>query len=170
MAGARVSWTESLVVGVVVFGLAGTAGTLGLLAALIAYLRTDDGLWGSLDPATVSCAAASASLVGVLTWRFTVGAEGASRWRGALAGLTVGLAAHPVCWLFYSVYAVASGVIGGGFSVRDLATTAVGVTVVATIWSVCVVGGITAPLGALLGYLVQGFKPSDRRGTPSVAD
>ena len=62
MARIRVTWTECLLVGVLLFGLAGTGGVLLLLAGLIRLIRSDEGLWEGLDLTVVAFAATAASL------------------------------------------------------------------------------------------------------------
>ena len=61
----RVTWTECLLVGVLLFGLAGTGGVLLLLAGLIRLIRSDEGLWEGLDLTLVAFAATAAALAGV---------------------------------------------------------------------------------------------------------
>ena len=69
MPAARVSWAECLVIGFLVFGLAGTSGVLLLLVGLVRLIRTDQSSWDVIDPTIVAFAATAAALTGVLAWR-----------------------------------------------------------------------------------------------------
>ena len=49
MARTNVTWTECMIVGVLVFGVVGTSALLALLGGFIAYIRTDTDFWRDLD-------------------------------------------------------------------------------------------------------------------------
>jgi hypothetical protein len=150
---ANVTWTECVIVGVLVFGVVGTSTLLALLGGFIAYLRADTDFWRDLDPAVVICAATAAAVSGTASWRLVVATNEARRWTGALAGLGVGIVAHPLCWLLYFAY----GAARGQFPV-DNPLKIVAAATLLTIPSLGLLGLISAPLGALLGYLAMGLK------------
>jgi hypothetical protein len=86
-----------MIVGVHSFGVVGTSALLALLGGFIAYFRTDTDFWRDLDPAVAICAASAATVSGAVSWRLVVATNEARRWTGAVAGLVVGIVAHPLC-------------------------------------------------------------------------
>jgi hypothetical protein len=150
---ANVTWTECVIVGVLVFGVVGTGSLLVLLGGFIAYLRTDTNFWRDLDLALVICAASAAAVSGIASWRLVVATNEARRRTGALAGLGVGIVVHPLCWLLYFAY----GAARGQFPVDNPLTVVAGAALL-TISSLGLLGWISAPLGALLGFLVVALK------------
>jgi hypothetical protein len=143
---------ESLPVGILVFGLIGTSGVLVLLKGVINFLRTDTDFWKELDGRLVVCAAVGAALAGTLCWQTMLRHEPSPR-SGAGYGLMTGLAAHPLCWfLYFSTHLI----WGDSFHFKTpkewLFLLTVGV-LLASVSSLGMVGWLSGPVGALLGYL-----------------
>src|SRR5271166_5420122 len=156
--GTRVSWTECLVVGIVVFGLVGTGGVLLLLAGVVSFIRSDTRFWDAVkgtDPSVVACAATAAAIVGVAAWRAMVATTDSGARHGAAAGFVVGLAAHPVGWVLYLIVHVLREPIPAGQSVYAMAFGVAAMTVTFTFSSLVFLGWMSAPLFAALGYLVK---------------
>jgi hypothetical protein len=93
-----------------------------------------------------------------VAWRLVVAAGGARRWTGAVAGLVVGIIAHPLGWLFYAAY----GAVRGRLPV-DHPLDVVAAATVLSLPSIGLLGWISAPLGALFGYLVLSLKAARAR-------
>ena len=105
----RVTWTECLLTGLFTFGLAGTGGLLLLIAGLIVLIRPGTSLSEAFgfDREMVAFAAGSATLAGAVSWRLIVRTPDSRPRYGALAGLVVGFAAHPLCWFLILAYQTA---------------------------------------------------------------
>jgi Na+/proline symporter len=158
----KASWGECLVVGLVGFGALGTAGTLALLAALVAYLRDDTGLWEGLNFDLVACAVAAAAVAGAVAWRVVEAPDATPGRRGARAGLIAGLAAHPLCWLLFGAQGLARGRFPSGSPEQVAATFFVLLWPLAA--SLGALGWISAPLGAVIGYLAAALTSSTVTG------
>jgi hypothetical protein len=171
----RVTWAECLLIGIGVFGVFGALGTVILLDVLINYLRTDTNLWEEIDPRIVACAAVAAAITGTVIWRVVVATTEAAPRRGARAGLLVGIVTHPLCSLGFSAYILARSPLPGRPPISSLIFSLVFTTTWLTVTSLGVLGWISAPLGALLGYLTvclraaivprSGGKPEQDRGS-----
>src|SRR4051794_31608479 len=157
----KVSWLESLLVGLLVFGVIATGSSLALLAGLVAYIRTDESLWSSLGPHVALSAVAAASVSGALAWRFVVRTDEGQRWSGAVAGLVVGIVAHPLCWMFYSASSLVLD--RSRFSGVNPVVFVLFTTTLATLPSLFGLGWLSAPLCALLGFITADVRSAIHR-------
>ena len=146
----RVSWAECLFVGLVVFGVIGAGTFSALLTAFIAYVRSGEGLWDIITPRLVLSMAAGTAAAGVLSWRFVVRITQAPRSRGAVAGLIVGLGAHPIGIFLY--FAATLVFEPAQIHPYDPLLIAFSVFLVGTIASLLLLGWFSAILGALIGF------------------
>jgi hypothetical protein len=155
MVATRVSWTECLLTGLLVFGLVGTGGLLLLIMGLVYLIRPDAGTPGtfSFDPSVVAFATVAATLAGAAAWRLIVARSDCPPWRGAVAGLVVGFVAHPLCWFLMILYQTACDPSLRRASAHDVLFNLVFVTSWTSFASLGLVGWISMPLGAALGYL-----------------
>ena len=163
---ARVTWTECLLAGILVFGLAGTGSLLILLAGLVRLIRSDASFLDVLEGTVTTVAAfaaTAAALVGVGAWRLIVATTDSPLRLGAYAGFVVGLIAHPLCWFLYLAVHVAREQIPLGQSVYSMAFGVVFMTAVHTLSSLVIVGWMSVPLCAALGYMAKWIKASASR-------
>ena len=133
-----------------------------LLAGLVRVLRSDAGFLDVLkgmDPTVAACAATAAALVGV-AWRLIVATTDSALRLGAWAGLVVGLVAHPLCWFLYLFVHVAREPIPAGQSVYSMGFGVAFMTAVYTFSSLMILGWMSVPLCAALGYLAKWIKAS----------
>lgn len=172
MRGPRVTWTECLLVGLFVFGLGGTSGLLILIAGLVLLIRpgTSASEAFQFDPGVTAFAAASATLAGVLAWRLAVATHGSRPWRGALAGLVVGFVSHPLCWFLLLAYQTAREPAVRSQSPYDILWGQLFMTLWLSVSSLGLVGWMSMPLGAALGYLTRRFQgtPDSRPQPPAL--
>jgi hypothetical protein len=163
----RVSWMECLLVGVFVFGIAGTGGVLLMLDGLVRFVRSGESVWDGLDPTVVGFAVMAASLSGVVAWRVIVATKDSPPRRGTLAGLFVGIVAHPLCWFLVFGYQIARDPSLRSQSLQDVVFNLTFMTLWATTSSFGILGWISSPLGAMLGYLMK--RINRRRGIVQTA-
>jgi len=163
MAATGASWRESFLVGVLVFGIAGVGCVLLAMFAVVRLIRSDGNLSDMVDPTVLIFASTAAAVIGVIAWRLIAGAPGSGPGRGALAGLVVGLLAHPLCWLLLAAYQIAGVPEARSRSVHDLIFDLGFMTVWISISSLGLIGWITGPLGAALGYAAKRFTASTSR-------
>ncbi len=118
------------------------------LATLPFVLAADDA--ASAAARLAPAAALAAGLLGVVVWETIVhGRPG--RWNAPIGGAVVGLAAHPLMWAL-----IALGVgVEIDASVSDQVTGAVVTSMFFGVISLVVYGVITAPMGALAGWLLR---------------
>lgn len=167
----RVSWVECLAVGFTAFGLFGTAGLALAMGAATLLVRSDVDPRKAfdLDPTLIVIAALAATIVGTVAWRWIVDRTDSSPRRGALAGLVVGCASHPIHWLLCVAYAVALQPAAGR-SIGEKISTLAFLAVVATTISLFLFGWITVPLGAMLGYLAGRLHTTSRYACAAKKD
>jgi hypothetical protein len=156
---AKVSWFESALIGLSVFGLVGTA--IVLAAGFVAYDTDHIDVWDFfvkrryLDPALVACAVAAAAVTGTVLWRAVVRRNDAGPWRGLAAGLLTGVVCHPVFCLFFGIYTLVreGGAASPGRTVSFLSTM-----VMFSGSSLVLYGWVSAPAGMLLGFMTQAIR------------
>jgi hypothetical protein len=153
----RVTWAECLLTGLFTFGLAGTGGLLVLIAGLILLIRPGTSLSEAFgfDREMVAFAAGSATLAGAVSWRLIVRTPDSRPRYGALAGLVVGFAAHPLCWFLILAYQTALDPSPRGQSAYNVLFNQVFMTLWMSVSSLGLVGWASMPLGAALGYLAK---------------
>lgn len=142
---------ECLLAGLV-FGLVGTAGLLLIFGGLIVFIRSDTSFRDylrELDPTIVTCACLAASITGASAWRRIVPKDSGPR-RGALAGLVVGVAAHPVFWGLTCLFGAATDPNRAGIFLAGIPFA----FMFGCFSSLGMAGWVTAPLGGFLGALV----------------
>jgi hypothetical protein len=122
-----------------------------VLAYLIVSQRGRVGDWWPL----VVASGLSASAVGLLLWRLLCAtSQSVSRRRGALAGALTGLLAHPVAWYLALVW---NYLLGHTSSLGDTPSgplESLAGCLVMTFWSLLIVGWLTVPAGAVVGFLL----------------
>ena len=156
----RVGWGESLLVGIFVFGLLGTGGMLLGIEALTLLIREETVGLKEFELPVVACAAAAASIVGVLSWRFVVATRESKPRRGIWAGVLVGLLGHPLCWFLATLVPILRDPSLRGQSLGDTAFNLVFMTLLMSFSSLGLVGWISIPLAATLGYWTRRIERS----------
>jgi hypothetical protein len=119
----QVTWMECVLAGILVFSLVGTGSLMLFLAGLVRLIRSDtsflDALKG-IGPGVVASAATAAAVTGGTAWRLIVAMTDSHPTSGAMAGLVVGLVAHPLCWFLFLLFQVARDSTLRGQSVSSL--------------------------------------------------
>ena len=155
MSKVRVTWTESILVGVVLFGLIGTGVVLLFYAGLVYLIRSEVLSWREFDPTMMAFALTATALAGAAAWRLIVATPESSSVRGAFAGLVAGIVAHPLCWFLLLVFQTVWDPNLRRQSLTNIFFNVVFMTLLMTISSLGLVGWITAPIGATLGYAAK---------------
>lgn len=155
MSRTRVSWTECFLVGILLFGLLGTDCVLIAIITLVWIIREETSPWTALDPTAVACAVAASSIVGVAAWRLIVRTPDSRPRRGALAGLAVGFLAHPLCWFLLTLISILRDPTQRGLSLQDMVSSLIFMMVWLSISSLGIVGLISMPVGAAIGYVTR---------------
>ena len=151
-----VTWVECLIVGLLAFGLAGTGILVLLVARLILLIRPDTGLSAfDVDREAVIFAAVSATLAGAVCWRLIVRTPDSLPRRGALAGLAVGFAAHPLCWFLSLAYHTVIDPSLREESAYNILFGQLFMTLFMSASSLMLMGWISMPLGAAIGYAAK---------------
>jgi hypothetical protein len=129
-----------------VFGVQGF-----VLAYLIVLQRWRVGDWWPL----VVASGVAAFAVSFVVWRLLCGSgHPVSGRRGALAGALTGLLAHPVAWYLALVW---NYLLGHTSSLGDTPSgplESLAGCLVMTFWSLLIVGWLTVPAGAVVGFLL----------------
>lgn len=169
--GRGAGWLESLLVGVVSFGLLGGGGTFAAVLGLVAYIRPFESVRDTIDHRIGLSAVAAAALVGVVAWKILAGFEGRRPAGALLAGGLVGVLAHPACWLVYLLVFngqdLASAPSGVPVPPGDRFGLGLGIVALGTAWfSIATLvgfGWFTVPYCVLLGYLASPIAARRRR-------
>jgi hypothetical protein len=155
---ARVSWLESALIGLNVFGLVGTF--IVLIAGFAVYDIEHIDVWdlfgtrGHFDPALTACAVAAATVTGTVAWRAMVRWKDAGPWRGLVAGLLAGVVCHPVFSLFIGIYTLARE----GTTSLSSALSFLSTAVMFSLSSLVLYGWVSVPVGMLLGFVAQAVR------------
>lgn len=155
MSRTRVSWAECFLVGILLFGLLGTGCVWIAIAGLILVIREDTNPWALWGPTIVVCALAASSIVGVTAWRLIVRTPDSRPRRGALAGLAVGFLAHPLCWFLLTLILTLRDPAQRDLPLRDTVANLIFMPLLISISSVGIVGWISMPVGAAIGYVAR---------------
>jgi hypothetical protein len=160
MSRTRVTWTECLLTSLLAFGIAGTGSLLLLIGGLILLIRSDTSLSEAFgfDLKMIAFAAGAATLAGTVSWRLIVRTPDSRPRFGALAGLVVGFAAHPLCWFLILAYQTALDPSLRSQSAYDVLFSQIFMTLWMSVSSLGLVGWVSMPLGAAIGYLARRIK------------
>jgi hypothetical protein len=160
---AKVSWLESALIGLNVFGLVGTLIVLiaGFAAYDIGHIDVWDFFvtWGHCDPALTACAVAAATVTGTVVWRVVVRWKDAGPWRGLVAGLLAGVVCHPAFTLFFGIYTLARE----GTTSLSSALSFLSIAVKFSLSTLVFYGWVSVPAGMVLGFVTQAVRRLARR-------
>jgi hypothetical protein len=136
-------------------GIVARALVFGGLGFVLGYLIVSQrGRVGDWWPLAVA-SGLSAWAVSLLLWRLLCAtSQPVSRRRGALAGALTGLLAHPVAWYLALVW---NYLLGHTSSLGDKPSNpleSLAGCLVMTFWSLLIVGWLTVPAGAVVGFLL----------------